>query len=120
MALYNADLTKSDALGRVAAIFTAKDEVGEAAFHSIVAPAGAKVFSTRTQYLDDEPDENRDFQLVTPFDKVAENFPDTERLEDKLGVPMLTSTQVFAWDCLRLLGTKTMPTGFGKLFNYSL
>lgn len=246
MTIYPAHLKDEMAVGRIGVIFTAKDEVGEEAFREIIASAGAKVFSTRTLYLDDEADENGAFHFVTQFDKVAENLPDSHRLdilafsctsgtvvtgkreiyrkleearpglkyttpgiaalnalraldakslsllapyddvlhsmfldffanegfsvkshgrfeieeddygrvsyeaieaacqdllskadsdvvyisctaldvindieclENKLGKPVLTSTQVFAWDCLRLLEEDTMPTGYGSLFS---
>jgi len=37
-------------------------------------------------------------------------------LEASLGMPVITSNQVLAWDALRVLGVKTQVNGFGRLF----
>ena len=65
----------------VALIVTAMDEWGDLAFRSLVEPVGVRVFSTRTPYLDDEPDAQGRFHRVTPFDKLGEGFPASERLD---------------------------------------
>lgn len=38
------------------------------------------------------------------------------RIEEKIGRPVLTSNQVLAWDCLRLLGLTDRVQGRGRLF----
>ena len=38
-----------------------------------------------------------------------------ERLEEKLGKPVVASNQALAWDCLRLSGCDTKVPGFGQL-----
>jgi maleate isomerase len=39
-----------------------------------------------------------------------------ERLEDRLGKPVITSNQAMIWRCLRLAGLNEPVPGFGKLF----
>lgn len=81
MMKFTANLMPRPSAGAVAMIATAKDEVGEEAFRQIVSKRGVTVYTTRTVYTDDEPDENGDFHFLTPFNKVAEAFPDSEKLD---------------------------------------
>jgi maleate isomerase len=39
-----------------------------------------------------------------------------ERIEDRLGKPVITSNQAMIWRCLRLAGLNDPVSGFGKLF----
>jgi maleate isomerase len=39
-----------------------------------------------------------------------------ERLEDRLGKPVITSNQAMIWRCMRLAGLNEPVPGFGKLF----
>ncbi|MEO0398955.1 MAG: hypothetical protein AAF224_05970 [Pseudomonadota bacterium] len=76
-----ASLIDPPTIGRIAMIATATDEVGDSHFRKIIEPTGVSVLTTRTVYTDDEPDENGVFTFRTRFDKVAEAFPDTQRLD---------------------------------------
>lgn len=40
-----------------------------------------------------------------------------EPLEEVTGKPVITSNQVTAWHCLRMLGIADQPAGFGRLFS---
>ncbi|MEM9989282.1 MAG: hypothetical protein AAF723_07155, partial [Pseudomonadota bacterium] len=74
-------LTPLATKGRIATIFTRSDEIADRAFRDIVEPSDVTVYSARTEYTDDEPDENGDFHFNTDFKAVAHGFPDTERLD---------------------------------------
>ena len=43
-----------------------------------------------------------------------------DRIEQKLGKPVITSNQAQMWSCLRRAGVQDNISGFGKLFNYQL
>jgi maleate isomerase len=43
-----------------------------------------------------------------------------EALEEDLGIPVLTANQVLLWHLLRLAGTRTPVTGYGRLFDRDL
>jgi maleate isomerase len=41
----------------------------------------------------------------------------TEKLENKLSKPVVTSIQAMVWNCLRQAGVYNKIKGYGKLFN---
>ena len=43
-----------------------------------------------------------------------------ERLEQRLGKPVLSSNQALAWHCMQLLGCQREVSGFGCLFDHSI
>ena len=43
-----------------------------------------------------------------------------DKIEQKIGKPVITSNQAQMWSCLRRAGVKDNVLGFGKLFNYQL
>ena len=43
-----------------------------------------------------------------------------DRIEQKVGKPVITSNQAQMWSCLRRAGVEDKISGFGKLFNYQL
>ena len=43
-----------------------------------------------------------------------------DRIEQKVGKPVITSNQAQMWSCLRRAGVEDQISGFGKLFNYQL
>lgn len=78
---FEVDYKEREVAARIALIVVANDEIGDRRFRAIVEPLGVEVLTTRVVYLDDEVDENGEFQLLTRFDKAAEAFPPTERLD---------------------------------------
>tara|TARA_B100000965_G_scaffold378039_1_gene372580 strand:- start:192 stop:971 length:780 start_codon:yes stop_codon:yes gene_type:complete len=43
-----------------------------------------------------------------------------DKIEQKIGKPVITSNQAQMWSCLRRAGVQDNVLGFGKLFNYQL
>ncbi|MEX1036905.1 MAG: hypothetical protein WDZ54_13215 [Sneathiella sp.] len=43
-----------------------------------------------------------------------------KELEEKLGIPVVTSNQALVWHCLRLMRNRSKVTGFGQLFDQGL